>query len=197
MKKSVLISVILLLVVCIATSVNAYSTSDYSIDVPASFKQVGTGAIYKMTNGNNFNVQITNYDEKKDGYPYTQKNLEDLAQEMEKSGAKIKKKEITNCTKNNYKCMHLMSEIYGCVCDQYAVVSGNKIYTITVAVVDEKDLESDDVKAIVNTFTLKDYKEPKQGFSPILIGAIVGAGVGLLLGIIAAIKKKKEKEKAQ
>ena len=94
MKKSVLISVILLLVVCIATSVNAYSTSDYSIDVPASFKQVGTGAIYKMTNGNNFNVQITNYDEKKDGYPYTQKNLEDLAQEMEKSGAKIKKKEI-------------------------------------------------------------------------------------------------------
>ena len=192
MKKSVIISVIILLLVCIATNVNAYSTSDYSIDVPASFKEFGT-AIYKMDNGNNFNVQVTNYDEKKDGYPYTQKTLDDLVQQMEKSGANVKKKEITNCTKNNYKCIHLMSGIYGYTCDQYAIFSGNKIYTITVTVADEKDLENSDVKAIVDTFTLKDYKEPKQGFSPILIGAIIGAGVGLLLGIIAAIKKKKEK----
>lgn len=191
MKKSVLISVILLLVVSIATSVNAYSTSEYSIDVPSSFKEYGT-AIYRMDNGNNFNVQVTSYDEKKDGYPYTQANLDNLVKQMEGSGAKIKKQEITTCTKNNYKCMHLMSEIYGYICDQYAIVSGSKIYTITVAVSDEKDLEDADVKAIVNTFTLKDYKEPKQGMSPILIGAIVGAGIGVLLAIVSVLKKKKE-----
>lgn len=195
MKKSVLITTVLLVLLCIATSVyaSAEDLGDYTIDIPSSFKKYST-AVYAMDNGNNFNVQVTSYDEKKEGYPYTQANLDKLAQQMEDSGAKIKKKELTNCTKNNYKCMRLMSEIYGKTCDQYAVFSGNKIYTITLAVSNESDLQNEDMKAIIDTFTLKDYKEPKQGMNIILIGAIVGAGAGVVVAIVMATKKKKAQQ---
>ena len=192
MKKSILISGVLLIILAIATSVYAYETSDYSIDVPSSCKEFGT-AIYKADNGNNFNIQVTDYDQKKDGYPYTDKNLEELAKQMESTmKAKVSKKEITKCTKNNYKCIHLQSELYGFIIDQYAVVSGNKIYTVTLAAANKDDLNSGDLKNVLDSFTLKNYQEPQNGLSPVLIGAIVGAGVGALMGIISVVKRKKE-----
>ena len=48
------------------------------------------------------------------------------------------------------------------------------------------------MKGILDSFTLKNYKEPQEGLSPVLIGAIVGAGVGVLMGIISVVKRKKE-----
>jgi len=199
MKKSLLISIILLLVVaCFATSVNATSadstSKDYTIDIPSSFKQYSS-SVYVMDNGNNFNVQVTTYDEKKEGYPYTQANLDKVAEQMEKTmKANVKKKEITTCTKNNYKCMHLLSEISGKFCDQYAIASGNKIYTLTVTVSNESDLGEADIKAVVDTFTLKNYQEPKEGMNIVLIGAIVGVIAGVVVAIVMATKKKKAQQ---
>ena len=47
------------------------------------------------------------------------------------------------------------------------------------------------MKAIVDTFNLKDYKEPKQGMNIILIGAIAGAAIGAVVAIVMVAKKKK------
>lgn len=229
MKKSIFISIVVLLILSIATSVSAYSTSDYTVDLPDNFEEVST-AVFTAENGNGFNVQTTPYDEKA-GDPYTEKMLNDLEKEIysgiEKQKSEIKKqmkltygssvtdaeieeyissfkcnsidvKEITKCTKNNYKCFHLVSNYtmgdYDYYCDQYSIVSGNKIYTLTLSAQDKKDFENEDMKGIINSFTIKNYKEPKNTMSPTLIGAITGGIVGIVLAIVSAIKNKKNKQ---
>lgn len=191
MKKSIIISIIVVLILGFATSVNAYSTDDYTVDIPSDYQEKMT-AVFAKNDGHSFNVQITKYDEK-DGYPYTQKMLDKLAEELEsQSSLKINSKEITKCTKNNYKCMHIESTYLGVECDQYAIVSGNKIYTLTLSARNKEDFNNAEMKGILDSFTLKNYKEPQEGLSPVLIGAIVGAGVGLLLAVVSVVKKKNE-----
>lgn len=225
MKKSLLISVILLLVLSIATTVNAYSTSDYTVDIPEDYEEVAN-AVFSAENGNGFNIQITPYEENA-GDPYTDQMLDKLVDEiytnLDSQKEEIKKqmketygssvtdeelqeyiesfkcnsideKEITKCTKNNYKCFHLVSNYsmgdYDYYCDQYSIVSGNKIYTLTLSSEDKEDFEDDEMKGIVDSFTIKDYKEPTNKMSPVLIGAITGGVVGIVLAIVSAMKNK-------
>lgn len=229
MKKSIIISVVLLLILSIATTVNAYSTSEFEIDVPESFKKIGVN-VYADEDGRNFNIITSPFDEKS-GDPYNQATLDKLVNEiytnLDSQKADIKKqmkatygssvsnaeidkyissfkcnsidvKEITKCTKNNYKCFHLLSNYTmgdtSYYCDQYEIVSGNKIYTITLTAPDKDEFNNDTFKGIINSFTIKNYKEPKSTMSPTLIGAIVGAGVGVVLAIVSVIKKKKENQ---
>lgn len=202
MKKSILITIVMLLILSVATSVNAYSTSDYSIDVPDTFKKV-TSAAYSKEDGSSFNIQVTPYNEK-EGDPYNQRTLDKLVDELAKGISNFKfnsadVKEITKCTKNNYKCFHVLSNFSmgynNFYCDQYAIVSGNKIYTLTLGSFDKEDFNKDEMKGIIDSFTIKNYKEPKSQMSPTLITAIIGAGVGALLGLVSVIKNKKENAK--
>lgn len=189
MKKSIFISIVLLIILNIATSVNAYSTSDYTVDIPSEYEEK-MSAVFATDDGRSFNIQITKYDEK-EGYPYTQKMLDELANEFESDGSvKINNKEITKCTKNNYKCFHITSTYLGIDCDQYAIVSGDKIYTLTLSSGDKEDFNRDEMKGIINSFTINDYKEPQEGLNPAIIGAIIGAGVVLVIGIVSVIKRK-------
>lgn len=230
MKKSILVTLVLVLILSIATSVNAYSTSDYTVDIPEDYEEDAPGVFSTEDGTNSFNVQITPYDEKV-GDPYNEKMLNDLVDEiysgLENQKDEIKKemkatygssvsdaeineyiasfkcnsidvKEITKCTKNNYKCFHLISNYtmgdYDYYCDQYSVVSGNKIFTLTLSAPDKDDFNDEEMKGIIDSFTIKNYKEPKNTMSPTLIGAIVGAGVGVVLAIVSAMKNKKQKE---
>ena len=229
MKKSIIISVVLLLIISIATTVNAYSTGEFEIDIPESFEQAGVN-VYADEGGRSFNITTVPFDEK-GGDPYNQATLDKLVNELytnlDSQKEDIKKelkstygssisdkdlneyvnsfkcnsidvKEITKCTKNNYKCFHLLSNYSmgegGYYCDQYAIVSGNKIYTLTMSSEDKDDFNSDDFKSILNSFTIKNYKEPKSTMSPRLIVAIIGAGVAGVLAIVSVIKKKKENQ---
>lgn len=139
MKKSILITIVFMLILSICSMVNAYSTSKYSIDMPSTYYQVTEGT-FSNINGNSINVQIREGDFS--GDPYTQENLDRLADEMsnnldaykEQMAASLKEsyssyytdeeireyvdsfrcrsidtKEISTITKNNYKCFHLVA----------------------------------------------------------------------------------------
>lgn len=198
MKKSIIISVVLLLILSIATTVNAYSTSEFEIDIPDSFKKAGTN-VYVDGEGRSFNITTVPYNEK-DGDPYNQRSIDKMVNELkeEMNLQDVFIKEITRCTKNNHKCAHIQSSypisnmVY--YIDQYAIVSGNKIYTLTLSALNKEDLNSGDLKNVLDSFTIKNYKEPKSTMSPTLICAIIGAGVGVVLAIVSVIKKKKENQ---
>lgn len=109
---------------------------------------------------------------------------------------KVETKEISTVTKNNYKCFHLISlcsmgeEKY--YSNQYIIFSKTNNYTLTIASSKKEDTETEEMKNVVNSFTINNYEEPVQSSSsnPILIGAAVGAVIGGLIGVIKAKKKK-------
>ena len=74
MKKCIIILVVLLLMLGIATSVNAYSTSEFEIDIPDSFEQVELNG-YVDENGRGFNIVSKPY-EVKGIDPYNQATLD-------------------------------------------------------------------------------------------------------------------------
>ena len=161
MKKSILFSIILglILILGFTTGVNAYSSADYSIDVPASFTET-TENVFSSTNGSSFNVQITSYDLNSDGYPYTNANLEAYATALENSGVKVSSKEITTFTKNNYKCLKVDAKVYSAPCRQYVVISGSKAFILTLASASDAGMNSADMNQIISSFTINNYQEP-------------------------------------
>ena len=77
-------------------------------------------------------------------------------------------KELTTCSKNQYKCFHFISEIslgeeQSTFTETYQIASGkkaDKIYTITISSNDKTFFENEKVKEAINSFTIKDYEEP-------------------------------------
>lgn len=226
MKKSLIVSTIFILLLSLCSFANAYSTSQYSIDIPKSWKMDTTGS-FVNEDGNSVNVQITK-SEWSLGDPYTQANLDQLVKELytnvdaykeemvqtfkESYGTYLSESEIreyvdsfkcnsvdlseiTTCTKNNYKCFHIIANYsmddYSYYCNQYAIASGTEIYTVTVSAEEKEDFNDIELKKIVDSFTINNYKEPSGStLSPAVIGGIVGAAVGAGVGIAAYIKNK-------
>ena len=107
-------------------------------------------------------------------------------------------REVVSFTKNNYKCFHILSnysfgdtDLY---IDQYQVVSGNQLYTLTITTGQKEYLESSEVKNIVKSFTIKNFVE-YQAESSIFdnaissaISAVIVGGIGIL---VARIRNKK------
>ena len=113
----------------------------------------------------------------------------------------VQKKEITTATKNNYKCAHVLSK-YTIVdtsyyTDQYLFISNGKAYTLTAALYKESDIEAPEIKEIINSFTIVNYKDPESKSNPIINGVIkgacAGAAIALLGSITSAIVKKRSK----
>ena len=82
MKKVISIMIILVLFFISYGNVFAYSTSQFSMDIPSTYTKVGLNS-FTNENGNNVNIQITttSYAGKD---PYTEKNLNDLVDEIYK-----------------------------------------------------------------------------------------------------------------
>ena len=226
MKKCIIILVVLLLMLGISTSVNAYSTSEFEIDIPDSFEQVELN-VYADENGRGFNILSEPYEEKGID-PYNQVTLDMLVDELynnldsEKENIKIEMestygssvsdeepneyvddfkcnsidvKEITRCTKNNYKCFHILAQYsmadYSYYCDQYIVVSGNKMYALSLGAENKDDFNSEDFKKVLDSFTIKNYKEPRSSLS-LIIGKIIRVGIvtGLVIVVVSRNKNK-------
>lgn len=139
MKKTLLITLVFLIIVSICNMVNAYSTSKYSIDFPEYYLQM-TEDSFSDANGNTISIQVSKGDSGEN--PYTQENLERLVNEIynnvdaykEQIAASLKEtygnyysdeqikayvdafrcksidtKEITTVSKNKYKCFHIVA----------------------------------------------------------------------------------------
>ena len=235
MKKISLIVMFLVMSFALITCVGAYSTSKYSIDIPSTYIKTAEGAFSKL-NGDNISISVTTIDGKME-YPYTEKNLNELAEELKKqinnnkdlvmSSVEnkmyeyntnvaeddlktivdsmnindIEIKEITTMSKNNYKCFRIRANCqvigYTAYIDQYYVFSRNDLYIITNTMGSKEDLESQEIKDILNSFTISNYKEPVKDsvFSKAIVrDFIVGGVVGALGGLIMHISSKKKRK---
>ena len=134
-------------------------------------------------------------------YDITIEEVEEILELIKVEGIEVK--EITEFTKNKYKCFHILTKymvkeevMYA---DQYVMQSGDELYTITVTVRGKNNLENKSIKDMINSFTIKDFKKVDKtkefDFMPIIIGALVGAGIAVIISLISKIivgKKKAE-----
>lgn len=230
MKKILSVLTIFLMLVSLCTFANAYSTSQYSIDIPSTWKQNAANS-FMGSGKNSANIQITKSTYGM-GNPYTQDNLNKLVNELHNnvdaykndmvnslkqtygtymSEQKIREyvstfkcnsvdvSEITTCTKNNYKCFHIIANYemadYSYYCNQYSIISGNYVFTLTVSASDKTDFDKEEMKGIVDSFTINNYQAPSElPFSPIVMGALIGAAVGAVIGVVNYFRNKKKKE---
>lgn len=247
MKKCISILVLLLFMLGIATSVNAYSTSEFEIDIPDSFEQVELNK-YADENGRGFNI-VSKPFEVKGIDPYNQATLDmivdtlynnldavkrNIKTEMESTyGSELSDeeineyvnsfkcnsidvKEITKCTKNNYKCFHILAQYsmadYSYYCDQYTVISRDRMYVLTLSSQEKDDFNSADLKKVLDSFTINNYKEPQsllnnyeepqssfynyeepQSSLSLTIGLVIIAGIVVVL-VLAAVSRDKNNE---
>ena len=77
--KKISISIILFIVIIINCGYNilAYSTSEYSIDIPTNYKQVSENS-FTDENGKNINIQIVPFGSSSWDNPYSEKHLDEL-----------------------------------------------------------------------------------------------------------------------
>lgn len=177
MKKIISVLIVFILILSVCNFVNAYSTSKYSVDVPSTFTEVMEGS-FTSNDGANFNVQITSYAGSETD-PFTISNLNDLVNGLKNQIGKLNStikfknleiKEITTVTKNNYKCFHIQYtyELAGSEywCEQYSLLSGKDIFTLTSTASTTIKLHSSEMKGIVDSFTVTNYQGKTGTSSP-------------------------------
>ena len=189
MNKKILskiLAIVLILGIMVSCStVLAFSEDGMSIDIPSSYSEMGDKAWrkgYTLT----FNIQIDN---NKREIAATKSALEDNVKELEKqfSGLKVSKSEVTKL--NGYKSLYIESSYSGMTLVQYAIPTKDKVYVLTF--VGTGDVaESEDVKSILDSFKIDNYKEPKSGSA---VGIIVGIVViaAIVGAVVYFVKKKK------
>lgn len=95
MKK---VSVVFVIIVCmimgLVCNVEAYSTSNYSIDIPSTYNKVSENS-FTNENGKNINIQIVPYRYSTTDNPYTEEHLEEIVKglytEVDKYREEMKK----------------------------------------------------------------------------------------------------------
>lgn len=74
----------------------------------------------------------------------------------------VEKKEITTFSKNNYKCFHIITKFTmgesSTYSNQYIVLLGNYIYTLTISAEDSSEFDSVELVNTINSFTIKEDK---------------------------------------
>lgn len=235
MKKIFCVFLLFIFIFSLVGNVNAYSTSNYSIDIPSTYRKATEGSFTKE-NGNNVNVQVVPFTGSssnsftEEGLNQLTKNInseiDNVRTEMKKTIKErygeylsdseideyvksfkcesIDKKEITTATKNNYKCYHIIASYsagdYKYYAEQYSFISNNNVYTLTASVGEKSDLQSTEVKNIINSFTITNYKDPEQSsfFSNKLLSKIIATGiVALICGGIKAISDRNKRNKIE
>ena len=228
MRKIVCSLLIIVLTTCIMSVTNAYSSTEFKIDVPSTYTEE-TENNFKNEDGTTISIKKTEENSLAE-INYTEEELKFITDRIEKSfdeykekiKAEIKekqgdsvsdekieevlkdikwnieKKEIIDITKNNYKCFHIVSNIStgetSYYTDQYSIASGNTFYTITISVTEKEELESQEIKNILDSFTIINYKahKGKQSTSHNKMSSIVIVIVVMIIGaILGAINRKR------
>lgn len=202
MKKNLLLLstifvVILTNFIMIGNVALAESNDDFSIEIPSEYRSAGKNAWVK-SNGDNVNIQVKAHNSKLNGS--LDKALKELLEETCKLSiySNVETKEVSKYTNNKYKGIHIIAKVSGsqAYVEQYAFISDKNTYVITFSATSKDYFSSDEVKSMINSFTIPNYKEPKNNSAASLAlkGAVIGAVIGAIIGGIKAItKKSKEK----
>ena len=189
MNKKILsriLAIVLMLGIMVSCStVLAYSEDGMSIDVPSSYKDMGDRTWIKGYTAT-FNIQI---EDNKKGEAATKSALDDSVEQLKKqySGLSVSKSEVTKL--NNYKCLYIESSYSGMTIVQYAIPTKDKIYVLTFAGTGDV-AGSDEVKSMLDSFKIDNYKEPKSGSAVGIIIAIVV--IAAVAGVAVYFTKKKK-----
>lgn len=162
----------------------AYSEDGMSIDVPSSYKDMGDRTWMKGYTSS-FNIQIENNTKKEAA---SKKSLDDSVEELKKqyAGLTVSKSEVTKL--NDYKCLYIESSYSGMKIVQYAIPTKEKIYVLTFAGTGDVT-GSEDVKEMLKSFKIDNYKEPKSGSAVgIIIAVVVVAAIAV--AVVLYTKKK-------
>ena len=116
----------------------------------------------------------------------------------------IDKKEIINFTKNNYKCFHIIANYsisdYNYYVEQYTLFSGNNVFTLSISSEDLDYFNRQDIKNIVNSFTIKNFKDSSTvspGLLSKIISSIILCCISALIVKIKNTSSRKNKEEQE
>lgn len=205
----IIISILLFFMIFISKSMG-YSTNDYTINIPSNYKRDEEGNFsYVSSNSlNNIGIEV-NYFEDTEYFKYTQEFL-DLALETINNQNFISyghnvhfsatDSDITTFGKDKYKCFFIESILtiknIPFWVNQYLVISGNYAYTLTIMSSDADYLKSSEVKNIVNSFEIYDFRPVDDAmyyFRKII--SVISCVVVFVLIIILLIKIVDSKRK--
>ena len=224
MRKRIVCFFIMVLIVFGFCETLAYSTSDYSIDIPSSYKKAD-GASFTSEDGTSIKIEELPFsgsskgafsEEFLDGivkglYSGVESTKEEMKKNIKEAYGdyltdsqineyvksfkcdSIDKKEVTVATKNQYKCHHVIASFstvnYSYFIEQYAFISNNKAYTLIIGASEKNKFQSDEVKNIINSFTITNYKDPEKEFSSILVIYIILTLISVALCVYSYMKK--------
>ena len=78
---------------------------------------------------------------------------------------------------------------------QYTVASDKKVYTLTISCSNIDELYSDDNKNVVDSFTIKNFKEVKGKEKEVSNNVIGKIGIGIIITAVLALTGKTVKDK--
>lgn len=121
----------------------------------------------------------------------TEQQIEDYISTIKLNG--LVSKEVTTFTKNNYPVFHyVMNYTFGDAdynVEFYQLASDKKIYTVTITGVDDTYRKSDEVKEILNSFTITNYvdvsaDEDEYNLDKLNSFLKTSWGISIIIGII-------------
>ena len=165
----IIISILLFFMIFVSGAI-AYSTSDYSIDIPSYYEKVEGGNFsYTIGEIRYINIQ-KEYLEEPNKYKYNKKGLDAIISRYNYNtyairGYKIQlsivDSNVGRSGKKNYKCFYLRSTSalrdIPLVLDQYLYIFDNEIYILTIGANDTTYLRSTEAKNIIDSFEIYNY----------------------------------------
>lgn len=172
-----------------------HSTDDFSINIPNDYTQI-TKNFFCNDEGDNINIQISSYPTNQNPYTldvlnmlademskgnvsrdalienfkrqyssyFSESEIEELVSSFQVNS--IAPKEISFCTKNNYRCLHIVMNAsmldYNYIVSQYVIFSKDKSFVLTIGVNEKEKLDSSEIKDILNSFTIFNYEKPAK-----------------------------------
>lgn len=209
-----IISILVFLILFFNTYSYAYSTSDYSIDIPYSYTNQGDGSFIGAT-GQPYIFISTERNSSYEYWKYEKeylKILEDFIiqytnDELIKTipsgydySFKVIDSKITKFTDNNYNCFYFNFkfdiETYSIYLKFYVVLTAdNEMYSIILTGTEDV-LNSKEVQDVINSFEIKNYipKDNSITISFDTIAAICSGVIILLVAILYIMKKRDDKK---
>lgn len=216
-KSIKLILLTLIFLIFGTTMIQAYSTSQYYIDLPRNYTATKEGDFTDSITGTNI-IITDDYDPNYRYIKYDSNYLnimsditssskfQDMLAEIVPNGInysyKLKKKEVTRFTKNNYKCFYFLHEIkienYNFCIEQYYVISGSTTYYVTITYIDGYE-NSKEINKIIDSFTIKNFEPVDNSLTTTDIIKTVSIIVIVVFTLVFIIKlyddKKKKRDK--
>lgn len=121
----------------------------------------------------------------------TEKQIDDYIRTIKFNG--IVSKEVTTFTKNNYPVFHyIMNCTFGELnynVELYQLASDKKIYTITITGINDDYRNSDEVKEIINSFTITNYVDASSDENEYNLEGLISFlkkswGASLIVGVL-------------